>query len=93
MDGTEATIRGDSGRQRRLDVVLDLASITAMQLDEQASSAGDDRNVGAEHIEHARRRATPTVVDVLKRHPEAPHGGGRVGELLRYLDQALRSRF
>lgn len=55
--------------------------------------AGDDRNVGAEHIEHARRRATLTVVDVLKRNPEAPRGGGRVGELLRDLDQALRSRF
>jgi hypothetical protein len=54
--------------------------------------AGDDRTVGAEHIEQARRRATLTVVDVLKRYPEAPHGGGRVGELLRDLDQALRSR-
>jgi hypothetical protein len=52
--------------------------------------AGDDRNVGAEPIEHARHRATLTVVDVLKRYPEAPRGGGRVGELLRDLDQALR---
>jgi hypothetical protein len=52
--------------------------------------AGDDRNVGAEHIEDARRRATLTVVDVLKRYPEAPRGGGRGGELLRDLDQALR---
>jgi hypothetical protein len=55
--------------------------------------AGDDRIVGAEHIEHARRRATLTVVDVLKRYPEAPRGGGRFGELLRDLDQALRSLF
>lgn len=52
--------------------------------------AGDDRHVGPEHIEHARRRATQTVVAVLKRYPEAPSGGGRVGELLRDLDQALR---
>jgi hypothetical protein len=36
--------------------------------------AGDDRNVAAEHLERARRRATPTVVDVLKRYPEAPRG-------------------
>ena len=54
--------------------------------------AGDDRNVGAEHIEQARRRATPSVVDVLSRYPAAPPGGGRVGELLRDLDEALRDR-
>jgi hypothetical protein len=55
--------------------------------------AGGDRDVGAEHIEHARRRATPAVVEVLKRYPAAPPGGGRVGELLRDLDEALRGRF
>ena len=55
--------------------------------------AGDDRAVGADHIEQARRRATPIVVDVLSRYPAAPPGGGRVGELLRDLDEALRCRF
>jgi hypothetical protein len=54
--------------------------------------AGDDPNVGVEHLERARRRATSAVVDVLKRYPEAPPGGGRVGALLRDLDQALRCR-
>lgn len=54
--------------------------------------AGDDREVGANHIEHARQRATPAVVDVLSRYPAAPPGGGRVGELLRDLEAALRSR-
>jgi hypothetical protein len=54
--------------------------------------AGDVRHVGAEHIEQARRRATPAVVEVLKRYPPAPPGGGRVGELLRDLDMALRGR-
>jgi len=54
--------------------------------------AGDDRAVGAAHIEHAGRRATPAVVDVLKRYPAAPPGGGRAGELLRDLDAALRGR-
>jgi hypothetical protein len=52
--------------------------------------AGDDRDVGAGAIERARRRATPAVVDVLRRYPAAPPGGGRVGELLRDLDEALR---
>jgi hypothetical protein len=52
--------------------------------------AVDDRDVGAERIEHALRRATPAVVEVLKRYPAAPPGGGRVGQLLRDLDAALR---
>ena len=55
--------------------------------------AGDNREVGADHIEHAGRRATAAVVDVLRRYPPAPAGGGRVGELLRDLDAALRDRF
>lgn len=56
--------------------------------------AGDDRDVGAvQHIEQARRRATPAVVEVLGRYPAASPGGGRVGELLRDLDEALRGRF
>jgi hypothetical protein len=53
-------------------------------------AAGDDRSVGAAELEQARRRATPAVVDVLERYPAAPPGGGRVGELLRALDAALR---
>lgn len=52
--------------------------------------AGDDRGIGAEHIQRARLRATPALVDVLGRYPGAPPGGGRVGELLRELDRALR---
>jgi hypothetical protein len=47
--------------------------------------------VGAEHVERAVHRATPVVVEVLKRFPAAPAGGGRVGELLRMMDADLRS--
>jgi hypothetical protein len=54
--------------------------------------AGDDQAVGAARTERARQRAAPAVVDVLKRYSVAPPGGGRVGELLRALDAALRSR-
>jgi hypothetical protein len=54
--------------------------------------AGDDRAVGAHHVEQAAGRATPVVVDVLKRFPAAPGGGGRVGELIRMLDADLRHR-
>ncbi|MGW0916840.1 putative immunity protein [Streptomyces sp. NPDC002784] len=53
--------------------------------------AGDNPGIGAEHIERAVRRATPVVVEVLKRFPAAPGGGGRVGELIRMLDAELRS--
>ncbi|PWI08860.1 exonuclease SbcC [Streptomyces sp. NWU339] len=53
--------------------------------------ADDDRSVGAGHLEQAVHRATPIVVDVLKRFPAAPSGGGRVGELIRMLDADLRS--
>ncbi len=55
--------------------------------------AGDYRDVGADHREQARRRATPAVVEVLERYPAAPPGRGRVGELLRDLDETLRGRF
>jgi hypothetical protein len=54
--------------------------------------AGDDRAVGVQHVEQAAGRATPVVVDVLKRFPAAPGGGGRVGELIRMLDADLRHR-
>ncbi|SHG21744.1 putative immunity protein [Streptoalloteichus hindustanus] len=54
--------------------------------------AGDDRAVGAEHIEKARGLASPTVVSVLARYPEPPSGRRRMGELLRSLDAALRQQ-
>lgn len=53
--------------------------------------AHDDRSVGTRHLEHVVRRATPSAVDVLKRFPAAPAGGGRVGELIRALDTDLRA--
>lgn len=52
--------------------------------------AGHDPGVAAEHVERAVRHATPVVVEVLKRFPAAPVGGGRVGELIRMLDAGLR---
>lgn len=53
--------------------------------------ADDDRSVGAGHLEQTLHRATSVVVDVLKRFPAPPSGGGRVGELIRMLDADLRS--
>lgn len=45
---------------------------------------------GDDVIATARDLAGPIVVDVLTRYPNAPSGGGRVGELLRTLDALLR---
>lgn len=53
-------------------------------------SAGDDPAVGADHLAQSRILADPVVVDVLRRYPAAPNGGGRVGELIRQLDASLR---
>jgi hypothetical protein len=53
-------------------------------------AAGDDRAIGDEYVINAARRATPTVIDVLKRYPASPTGGGRTGELIRMLDAILR---
>ncbi|MFD2079020.1 hypothetical protein SAMN05421678_102285 [Actinopolymorpha cephalotaxi] len=54
-------------------------------------SAGDAPAVGADHLAQARSLASPAVVDVLRRYPPAPRGGGRVGELIRELDAELRA--
>ena len=53
-------------------------------------SAGDDHRVGADHIVQLRSLTPSVVVEVLRRYPVAPPGGGRVGELLRQLDASLR---
>jgi hypothetical protein len=54
--------------------------------------AGDDPDVGRDHLARTERRATSELVDVLLRYPAAPSGGGRVGELIRMLDADLRAR-
>ena len=67
--------------------ILGAAAHTARALE---LLAGDDLDVGADHIAQSRDLASPVVVDVLRRYPLAPGGGGRVGELIRQLDAALR---
>jgi hypothetical protein len=54
-------------------------------------SAGGDRRVGDQHIEQASRRATPALVDVLRRYPLAPPGESRVSQLMKTLDTSLRA--
>lgn len=52
--------------------------------------AGEHPAVGDGHIIRVQALARPVLVDVLSRYPAAPPGGGRVGELVRALDAALR---
>lgn len=52
---------------------------------------GDDPTVGIVLIERARQRATPVLVDVLRRYPVARVSSDRVAELMSTLDAALRS--
>jgi hypothetical protein len=51
----------------------------------------DDPTVTDDRIARAQTLATLVVVDVLKRYPVAPPGGGRVGALIRQLDASLRA--
>ncbi|MFI5606576.1 putative immunity protein [Amycolatopsis sp. NPDC051903] len=67
--------------------ILDSAASAALAFE---LSAGGDPQVGAGHLEQARDHAGPVVVDVLRRYPPAPPGGGRTGELMRALDSSLR---
>ena len=53
-------------------------------------SDGNDLTAAADHIARSRTLAHAVVVDVLRRYPCAPDGGGRVGELIRELDASLR---
>ena len=53
-------------------------------------SRGDDAVVGEYMLDSARRRATPTVLQVLSRYPRAPRGRTRVAELMQRLDSLLR---
>lgn len=58
-------------------------------LERGGEAAGEQGGEAA--LERARQRATPTLVEVLRRYPAAPTGRSRVAELMSTLDAALRS--
>ncbi len=60
-------------------------AVRAFELDDEGDPA-----VGAKHLARLRLLASAAVIGVLVRYPAAPSGGGRVGELLREFDAALR---
>ena len=53
--------------------------------------AEDDAAIGERAIEEARQRATPVVIDVLRRYPNAPVSKNRVAQLMVALDRSLRA--
>jgi hypothetical protein len=73
-------------RATQVKHILGSAAQTAHAIEVDAS----DQAAGAEYIERVASGAPFTVVDVLRRYPTAPAGGGRVGEIIRLLDSALR---
>ncbi|RJQ81323.1 putative immunity protein [Amycolatopsis panacis] len=52
--------------------------------------AGDDPAAGTASINQAVERATPLLVDVLRRYPDASQGQSRVAQLMAGLDAQLR---
>ena len=54
-------------------------------------AADGDPRVGNHRIEQACQRATPALVDVLRRYPVAPSSKSRVAQLMKTLDTSLRS--
>lgn len=72
------------------DMADDSTTIELSMPDLRELTAGDDPTVGADHVAQAWLLAPPIVVDILRRYPLAPPGGGRVGELIRQLDASLR---
>jgi hypothetical protein len=53
--------------------------------------AGGDAAAAEALLERSRQRATPALVDVLRRYPPAKSGGNRVAQLMSALDHALRT--
>jgi hypothetical protein len=64
------------------------AAATAARVGEL--EAGGDPAVADALLERSRQRATPVLVDVLRRYPPATTGGSRVARLMSTLDRSLR---
>ncbi|MEV0674515.1 putative immunity protein [Mycobacterium sp. NPDC050441] len=54
-------------------------------------TGGGDPAAGDMMLQRARQRATPVLIDVLRRYPPAPAGNGRVAQLMTTLDDSLRA--
>ncbi len=64
------------------------AAASAARIGELA--AGGDPAIGEALLERSRQRATPVLIDVLRRYPPATSGNNRVAQLMSALDHSLR---
>ncbi|SDW26374.1 hypothetical protein SAMN05216215_100298 [Saccharopolyspora shandongensis] len=64
------------------------ASASAARIGEM--EAGGDPAIGDALLERSRQRATPELIDVLRRYPHATVGRNRVARLMSALDHSLR---
>lgn len=55
-------------------------------------NVADDPEAGTKIINEAVHRATPVLIDVLRRYPLAPTGKNRVAHLMSALDTSLRTK-
>lgn len=76
-------------RSTQVGHILGAAAHAAHAIELAAGNTGEEAATG--HLRRAASQASSTVAAVLCRYPSAPPGGGRVGELLRILDRALRA--
>jgi hypothetical protein len=64
------------------------ASASAARIGEV--EAGGDPAIGDALLERSRQRATPVLIDVLRRYPPTTSGSNRVAQLMSTLDHSLR---
>src|SRR5439155_12837594 len=64
------------------------ASASAARIGE--IEAGGDPAIGDALLERSRQRATPVLIDVLRRYPPATSGSNRVAQLMSTLDHSVR---
>ena len=64
------------------------ASASAARIGE--IEAGGDPAIGDALLQRSRERATPVLIDVLRRYPLATNGSNRVAQLMYTLDHSLR---
>ena len=74
-------------RASQVGHILGAAGFAAQAL--QLAVRGD-QDVASQAIERARLRATPVLIDVLRRYPPAPPGRNDVDRLWKDLDTTLR---
>ena len=70
---------------------LDAEPGSTVQFEEVLLIADGDEDAASRTLEQARERATPLLIDVLRRYPTPAPGSSRAAQLMATLDAALRA--